>query len=388
MPPTIRLVARTLLPRAAEVRDLRAQLRRAEGAVAQWKLRFDRRAADVDRLKAAVDGMKRRVEGMEYRADTHRHSELSHAVLAQLLPLRAAERPLLAADVAAAQERTRRLLEASVEYAAIVRDADSRLARLERVQLDEGVAWWLPKDEATGGTRKFEQHGLPVRAILQTREVSLGGVMLDIGANIGNTSITRVLLGDVRAVYAAEPEPMNYACLVQNVVEHGLEGFVLPDRVAIGAARGEGHLRRSHYLGGHRVLKDAPRRPAQVETVAVQLWPLEQWISHLGVDARSLSFIKVDTQGFEVDVLLGARNLLARRHVAWEIEMDPALLKQAGVSLATLIALVQPHFTHFIDIGSRRPGSRSQPVGELAAALDYLGRQQTKTDVLLYCGTR
>jgi FkbM family methyltransferase len=384
----IRLVAGALLPRAAEVRALRARLLRAQESVAHWKLRFERRAADVDRLKAVVDGLKRRLVGIEQRADARKHGELSHAVLEQLLPLRAQERACLASDVTAGHERARRLMEAAPGYAAILQDAESRLARLERMQL-AGLTWWLPKDEATTGrARDLQQQGFPVRAILQTREVALGGVMLDVGANIGRTSIPRVLLGDVRAVYAAEPEPINYACLVQNVVEHGLEGFVLPDRVAIGAARGEVSLRRSPHIGGHRVLKRAPRRRAQVETIPVQLWPLDQWMVHVGVDPRSVSFVKVDTQGFEVDVLLGAPDLLARRHVAWQIEIDPGLLKRAGASLDRLLALLQAHFTHFIDIGSRRPGSRSQPVGELAGALDYLGRQQAKTDVLLYCGAR
>jgi FkbM family methyltransferase len=386
MPSKLRLVARRLLPRAAEVRDLRAQLLRAHHAVEHWKARFSRRGADVDRLKAAVDDLKRRLRIIERRSDIRRRNELSHDVVAQLLPLRAVERPVLAADVAAAEERSRRHLEASSEYAAVLGGDETRLARLERAQI-EGLAWWLPKDEATAGrTKKLQQQGFPVRALLQTREVALGGVMLDIGANIGRTSITRVLLGDVRAVYAAEPEPVNYACLVQNVVEHRLQGFVLPDRVAIGAARGEVRLRRSPYVGGHRVLKGPSRRGVEVETVAVQLWPLDEWMSHVGADPRAVSFVKVDTQGFEADVLRGASSLLARRHVAWQMEVDPGLLTRAGTSVDELFSLMRAHFTHFIDIGSRMPGVRSRPVGDLPDALDYVGRIQSKTDVILYCG--
>jgi len=384
MPSKIRLVTRRLLPRAAELRDLRARLVRAQDAVERWKQRFERRGADVDRLKASVDELKCRVRALARRADVRKHGELSSRVLAQLLAARAVERPLLAADVAAAEQRLQRLLETSTEYATAMHDATARVTPLERVQVD-GLPWWVPRDEATmGRATRLSEQGFPLRAILQTREVALGGVMLDIGANIGRTSITRVLLGDVRAVYAAEPEPVNFACLVQNVVEHGLSGFVLPDRVAIGAERSEVRLQRSRYIGGHSVMKAGGRGTQDLQTVVVQLWPLDDWIVRVGADPRSVSFVKVDTQGFEPDVLLGARGLLARRHVAWQMEIDPGLLRRAGSSLPALLSLAAAHFTHFIDIGTRLPGTRVRSVAELAEALDYVGPLQSKTDVILY----
>jgi FkbM family methyltransferase len=384
----IRLVAQTLLPGAAETRDLQARLGRAEAAVQHWKRRFEARAADIGRLKASVEALKTRLRFIDQRANIRKRSELSAGVLEQLLRARAVERPLLGSDVAACHARAMRLLDVSDEYRRVLGDADGRTARLERVQV-EGITWWLPRDEASAGRAvRLQRQGFPLRVILQTREVALGGLMLDIGANVGRTSIPRVLLGDVRAVYAAEPEPTNYACLVQNVVEHGLGGFVMPDRVAIGAGRGEVRLQRSAYVGGHRVQASAPRRPTEVETIPVEQWPLDEWMPHVGVDPRSVSFVKVDTQGFEANVLLGARALLARPHVAWQMEVDPDLLKRAGASAATLFPLLQASFTHFIDIGSRLPGSRSRPVAELSEALDYVGRVQTKTDLLLYSEAR
>ena len=379
----IRLVVRSLLPAAAELQDLRARLLKAHTAAGRWKERFERQSAEVHRLKAAVQQIKEQNRLLDRRSNIRKHAELSHAVLGQLLPVRAIERPVLAADAVIAAERAQRLLAASTDYGKVLQDADARVALLERVHL-EGVPWWLPRDEAAAGrATKLQEQGFPLRAILQTREVALGGVMLDLGANIGRTSIARMLLGDVRAVYAAEPEPINYACLVQNIVEHELCGFVLPDRVAIGAARGEVWLRRSPYIGGHRVLSGAFQE-AHVEAVAVQSWPLDEWMPHVGADPRSVSFVKVDTQGCEADVLRGARELLARRHVAWQVEVDPALLQRAGSSMNALLALFQEHFTHFIDIGTKLPGSRSRPVNELPDALAYVGRVQSKTDLVLY----
>jgi hypothetical protein len=118
--------------------------------------------------------------------------------------------------------------------------------------------------------------------------------------------------------------------------------------------------------------------------VAVQVWPLDEWIAHHGIEAEAITFVKVDTQGFEVNVLRGATKLLAQEGVGWQIEIDPRLLSNAGTSVSELLTLLERHFTHAIDMGPRQPGSRVLPVSRLAESLSYVGSQVHKTDVLLY----
>lgn len=377
----LNVLARRLWPRAAFT-DAASHVERARESADGWKQRFERRNADVERLRAAVDDLRRHIRQLDERARIRKRSQLSHAILKGLLPLRALERPLPAGDRAAGEERARRFVEASPEYAAMAEDNDARQSCLIRGE-SGGLTWWFPRDEATiGRMDKLQRQTFPLRAILQTREVALGGVMLDIGANIGRTSLPRVMLGDVRAVYAAEPDPVNYACLVQNIIEHQLCGFVMPDRVAIGATRGEVALRRSHYVGGHHVLRKSGATSAQ--TVPVQLWPLDEWVNHIGVNPREVSFVKVDTQGLEVEVLRGASNLLQCRHVAWQMEVDPGLLTRAGTSMNELLGILASRFTHFIDIGGSLPGERHRSTDQLPAALEYLGSSQKKTDLVLF----
>jgi FkbM family methyltransferase len=379
-----RRLAGALLPESPEAQDLRRRLSRADEAIDYWKKRFERRGAAVDRLKQAVEDSRQHLSEVQAQVALHKHRELSPAVLQQILPVRAQHRPVLASDAAAADDRERRHMMASSEYLAAINDEAARMAALQRCEV-LGIPWWLPRDEAKAGrVTKLQRQGFPLRVILQTREVALGGIMLDLGANVGRTSVTRMLLGDVRAVYAAEPEPTNYACLVQNVVEHRLRGFVLPDRVAIGAHRGEVKLRRSAYVGGHRLLNPARRQRAPIETVLVQLWPVDEWMARLGIEPEAVSFVKVDTQGSEVNVLRGARALLARRHVAWQIEVDPGLLTRAGAAVEELLQLIAMHFTHFIDLGTGAGGPRSRPTRDLAGALSYVGGEQAKTDLVVY----
>ena len=129
----------------------------------------------------------------------------------------------------------------------------------DRVEIG-GIGWWVPRAARAEGQlaqRLIGEKRLPFVDILRTREAISNGTMLDIGANIGLTSVTRAVLGDADVVYAAEPAPDNFACLVRTVVENGLRGIVLPDRVAISDHDGTARLRLSGSIGRHALLPDA-----------------------------------------------------------------------------------------------------------------------------------
>jgi FkbM family methyltransferase len=369
---------------------LSAALRRrgpAQESPNVWKARAERRAARITKLKSIIDELHQRLEDSNARGSevrnrlrTQRHATPSSDVLRHMLSVRATHLPISPEDRALADARERRLLDLSTEYRAAI-EATPSTAPMQKIDI-EGFDWWVPLDpKVEDRVERASRQGFPFRAILQTREVALGGIMLDLGANLGRTSIPRVLLGDVRAVYAAEPFPGNYLALVRNVIEYGLRGFVMPDQVAIGEARGRVDLRVSRFPGGHRLLHNT-RRP--VESISVEVWPVDEWLSRVGVDPAAVTFVKVDTQGSEVRVLRGATSLTSRPHVAWQIEVDPTLLKRAGTPLRDLCALVESRFTHFIDLAGHHRGARAQSTRELRETLSYLSSGRSKTDLVLY----
>jgi hypothetical protein len=67
-----------------------------------------------------------------------------------------------------------------------------------------GVTWRSPRDGRAAGTLsdRVLRGQLSIAEVLQTRPFLAKGTMVDIGANIGTTSITRLLLGHVDFVYA------------------------------------------------------------------------------------------------------------------------------------------------------------------------------------------
>ena len=113
-------------------------------------------------------------------------------------------------------------------------------------------------------------------------------------------------------------------------------------------------------------------------------FPLDAWMQRLGVEPATVSFVKVDAQGSDVEVLKGAGSLLGARRAAWQIEVDPALLSGAGTSVRELMDLIERHFSHCIDINPAAPGPRVQLTSRLADTLAYVGSEAKKTDLIAY----
>jgi hypothetical protein len=85
-------------------------------------------------------------------------------------------------------------------------------------------------------------------------------------------------------------------------------------------------------------------------------------------------------------VLRGAPLLLARRHIAWQLEINPTLLRSAGSWEADVYGMCVERFSHFIDLGKDAEGPRARPTTELSAALDYVSVADSQTDIILFNG--
>jgi FkbM family methyltransferase len=248
-----------------------------------------------------------------------------------------------------------------------------------------GLTWQIPVDGRTGegiARRLVRRQRLPLDEILQTRELAVGRVMIDIGANVGTTSIPRVILGDFGCVYAVEPDTRNYDCLVSNIIASQLRGLILPDRVAIGDVNGDMTMRRM-TSGTHHLVRRA-EDISEEQRITVPCFTLDTWVERVGIDLSDVGFVKSDTQGWDARVLAGAERVLARRHIAWQIEFSPAMLQRSGIPVREVFALLERHFTHFIDLRAEA-GPRARRMSALRDALAYVGSgTRHYTNVLLY----
>jgi FkbM family methyltransferase len=367
------------------VRDLVAHLpggRRLRAELEQSRRQRDVLQQRLKRSEAQRDMLRQRLDARRQRA---RAMQPDEAVLEHVLPLRHAA--MLAANHDRRDARESAFAARSASYRDALADADRTPAAAERVVL-AGLTWWVPveADDTEGIAHRLgARRRLPLAEILETRELAVGRAMIDIGANVGTTSIPRALLGDFNWVYAIEPDPLNYACLVRNIVSNGVRGLVLPDRVAIGDVNGEMTM-RVRRSGTHHLVTRA-EHVSETERMVVPCLTLDDWVDRIGIDLSDVGFIKSDTQGWDARVLTGAERVLARRHIAWQIEFSPPMLDRSGKSVDELFRLLERHFTHFIDLRGKR-GARVRGTQELRASLDDIGSDRRYTNLLLYNETK
>jgi FkbM family methyltransferase len=120
---------------------------------------------------------------------------------------------------------------------------------------------------------------------------------VDVGAHVG--AWTMRLAAEFEHVWAIEPCAENLACLRQNVA-------ALPNVTIVAAAAGAEEGEATLGLPAEPELNSGMRTLGQAgETVPV--FPLDR------LDLPRLDLLKIDVEGFELPVLLGARTLL-RRH--------------------------------------------------------------------------
>jgi len=335
----------------------------------------------LDRSERQRQVLRRRLETRRQRS---RAAQPDDAVLEHVLPLRHAA--MLAANHDGRSARESAFAGRSASYREALAHPDAAMPPAAEQVVINGLRWWMPAQPGESGGiagRLAGRRRLPVREILETRELAVGRVMIDIGANVGTTSIPRVLLGDFNCIYAIEPDPGNYACLVRNIADNGVRGLVLPDRVAIGDTNGEMTLRTLHSGTHHLVTRASDA--GEHERVSVPCVTLDRWVAQMGIDLSDVAFIKSDTQGWDARVLAGAAGVLARRHIAWQIEFSPAMLERSGRSMEEVYEQLERHFTHFIDLRGDA-GPRVRRTSSIRDALAYVGKTERRyTNVLLYC---
>jgi FkbM family methyltransferase len=124
----------------------------------------------------------------------------------------------------------------------------------------------------------------------------------DIGANQGLYTLYFSRQSPDGRVYAFEPDPRLFAALRNNVQRNGAENVDLFN-AAVASQTATLTLRVGRFnRGDNRIVRN---EVAGLETVGVEALPLDQAIA-----GGRLDLLKVDVQGFEVQVLRGAEHLI------------------------------------------------------------------------------
>lgn len=199
-------------------------------------------------------------------------------------------------------------------------------ARIQAPNVDRALAAWLLNAGLMGrAERRFFEDA-----------VTRGQLVVDVGANQGVfTLLFSRLVGPSGRVFALEPAPALFEALDENCRINSANN-VTRLRTAAGETRSQGTLRCSRFNSGDNRLTNSLRGPS----FPVEVMPLDAILP-----TEQVSFVKIDVQGYESQVVRGMQAIMDRSpEIKVFFEYWPAGLVHAGCAPADLLEL-------FIDRG-------------------------------------
>lgn len=212
-------------------------------------------------------------------------------------------------------------------------------------------------------------------AILAARGFSTDqSTLIDVGANIGTTTLFGLTRHGFARALAFEPDPDNARMLAANVALNGLSDRVTVIEAAASDAVGQASFHRGRSDGTGRLADLADPASSVVE---VNVTTIDRELQAHSIDPGSVGLLWVDVQGHEVAVLMGAESLLARR-IPVVAAFRYGLRDRQTSTIASLGGL---GYDRFVDLrASNIYGDDGQPV-ELP--LEAVGTLRGSTDLLL-----
>jgi FkbM family methyltransferase len=204
--------------------------------------------------------------------------------------------------------------------------------------------------------------------------------LVDVGANIGTTSVAALTRYGFSRVLALEPEPANAALLTANLA---LNGLAARSTVVVAAASDRDGAATLALHPSNRGAHELAGAGESREAMEVEVKRLDTLVRERVLSVRRVGLLWLDVQGHEGHVLAGATSLL-RRRVPVLLELFPDALRAAG-GFERLVTAAGASYSHFVDARSRTVRAPDdplvRPVDDLPSFAESLGSRHT--DVLL-----
>lgn len=166
-----------------------------------------------------------------------------------------------------------------------------------------------------------------------------GGVYLDIGANIGLTTIPIAADPNIKCI-AFEPDPINFRFLENNVAANCIHGNVTLHNIAL--FNREEKLKMeisSSNFGDHR-LRLGEAFALMKENERPTVWVSARSLDEIDLGLSSPIAVKIDTQGAEPFVVEGGWQALSQARLII-MEFSPYQMERMGGSLEVVLDLVR-----------------------------------------------
>lgn len=214
---------------------------------------------------------------------------------------------------------------------------------------------------------------------LKEHGIEPGPVFVDVGANIGTSTLDALLEFGFQEAVCFEPDPRNFRLLLANLLLNGLEDRTDAHALAASDADGTALLQQAGAnFGDSRLAAGNAGEGLPVETLT-----LDSAVERGLVDLERTGLVWVDAQGHDGKILAGAARL-AGAGIPVVVEYWPKGLAEQGC-LELFEQVVAGRFTTVVDLRlscEAGPGSGSMPATGVGGLRErYLGAEFT--DLLL-----
>jgi FkbM family methyltransferase len=154
-----------------------------------------------------------------------------------------------------------------------------------------------------------------------------GSIVLDVGANVGSyTLLFAIWAGPAGRVFAFEPSPEARDGLRQHIQLNGLKDRVEIVPAAVSSTVGSTRFAIDGASGANAIAAGdhAAARSIEVETTTIDAFCERQGLRP--------DVVKIDVEGAELDVLQGARRVLAMPGLHAFLEFHPTVWPRRGVT--------------------------------------------------------
>ena len=158
---------------------------------------------------------------------------------------------------------------------------------------------------------------------------------IDVGAHYGLYSVLLAKYLQLR-VLSIEPTPYSFSVLLQSICMNSLQGYISPIRAAVSNYNGissfnvqqsSGSVANSLVTYNH---SDEPKY-----TIEVNVFALDSLVS-----STPISFIKIDAEGSELEVLNGAKNIILNFRPIILLGVHPVALDSLGHTLYDVLEFI------------------------------------------------
>ena len=176
------------------------------------------------------------------------------------------------------------------------------------------------------------------------------GYFLELGANIGTAGIyfCKKIAPNLKYI-AFEPDAENFKLLRINTILNDLNDNSILVNFGLGEVFEEQQMYKNlANPGGNGMFNKWLPSERNFPTETIKIIPLDAFFAENNLAAENVKYIWIDTEGYEAQVLLGAKNLLTKNPVPIFMEFNPMAWNKTGRFERFVDLLKMVGYTHFI----------------------------------------